>query len=289
MKNFSDFLINANATIKEAMFKISKNSKGVVYVKNSKEQIVASITDGDIRRYLLNNGKIIDKVTSCFNKNYKFIKNSNISERDQILKLLDQKYKLIPVLNESKKLVDLIDNNYKAIIDKTVIVRSRSPARISLAGGGTDVTKFFFEQGATGISFTINKYCNVHLIRRGDQKIVIYSRDFNKKIIYENINFLNYNGKLDLIKASIKLLNPDFGFEIYIETDIKPGSGLGGSAAVSSAYPPISPIMTIPYVSGSTTNFSKTSMKLVPLKGSPPIPTTVDCPSPALVVWSTAS
>lgn len=61
------------------------------------------------------------------------------------------------------------------------------------------------------------------------------------------------------------------------------------SAAVSSAYPPISPIMTIPYVSGSTTNFYKTSMKLVPLKGSPPIPTTVDCPSPALVVWSTAS
>lgn len=56
------------------------------------------------------------------------------------------------------------------------------------------------------------------------------------------------------------------------------------SQAISSAYPPISPIMTIPSVSGSTTNFSRTSMKLVPLKGSPPIPTTVDCPSPALVV-----
>jgi hypothetical protein len=63
---------------------------------------------------------------------------------------------------------------------------------------------------------------------------------------------------------------------------------LSHSAAVSYAYPPISPIMTIPYVSGSTTNFYKTSIKLVPLNGSPPIPTTVDCPSPALVVWSTA-
>ena len=29
---------------------------------------------------------------------------------------------------------------------------------------------------------------------------------------------------------------------------------------------------------------SKTSMKLVPLNGSPPIPTTVDYPNPALVV-----
>lgn len=61
------------------------------------------------------------------------------------------------------------------------------------------------------------------------------------------------------------------------------------SAANSSASPPIYPIITMPSVSGSTTNLSRTSMKLVPLNGSPPIPTTVDCPSPALVVWSTAS
>ena len=52
------------------------------------------------------------------------------------------------------------------------------------------------------------------------------------------------------------------------------------SAAFSSASPPISPIMTIPWVSGSSTKQDSTSIKLVPLKGSPPIPTTVDCPSP---------
>jgi hypothetical protein len=51
---------------------------------------------------------------------------------------------------------------------------------------------------------------------------------------------------------------------------------LSQSAANYSAYPPISPIITIPSVYGSTTNFSKTSIKLVPLNGSPPIPTTVD-------------
>jgi hypothetical protein len=34
--------------------------------------------------------------------------------------------------------------------------------------------------------------------------------------------------------------------------------------------------MIIPLVSGSLTNLSKTSMKFVPLNGSPPIPTTVD-------------
>jgi hypothetical protein len=51
---------------------------------------------------------------------------------------------------------------------------------------------------------------------------------------------------------------------------------LSHAAASSSASPPISPIIIIPSVSGSTTNFSSTSIKFVPLKGSPPIPTTVD-------------
>ena len=42
-------------------------------------------------------------------------------------------------------------------------------------------------------------------------------------------------------------------------------------------------------VSGSARNISSTSMKSVPFTGSPPIPTHVDCPSPAAVVWLTAS
>lgn len=77
------------------------------------------------------------------------------------------------------------------------------------------------------------------------------------------------------------------------------------SAASSSAEPPISPIrmipkvncehfynsvlLIIPFVSGSSRNTFKQSMKLVPLNGSPPIPTHKVCPNPTWVVWWTAS
>jgi len=89
------------------------------------------------------------------------------------------------------------------------------------------------------------------------------------------------------------------------------------SAASSSAVPPISPIMMMPSVCarararvvewarspharprrraglgracGSLTKRSRQSTKLVPLKGSPPMPTTVDWPRPSIVVWYTAS
>merc|ERR1712176_1526575 len=73
-------------------------------------------------------------------------------------------------------------------------------------------------------------------------------------------------------------INPHIGFLLDNLFD------LIQSAATSSALPPISPINIMPFVSGSSLNFSKVSIKLVPLNGSPPIPTTVDCPRPTSVV-----
>ena len=61
------------------------------------------------------------------------------------------------------------------------------------------------------------------------------------------------------------------------------------AAASSSAVPPISPIITIPSVCGSARNSSRQSMKLVPLTGSPPMPTHVLWPRPTALVWATAS
>lgn len=234
MIKLKNFLIEDNVKINFAISQIEKNGRGIVYVQNLKDKkIVGSITDGDVRRALLKGVKIHEKISKCYNRNFIYIDNKN--NKEHVLKLLDQKISIIPVLNNSKKLIDLIDRNYNITKIKKKIIRARSPARISLAGGGTDVTKYFFKKGGSSISFTINKYCNVSLIKREDKKIIINSIDFKKKLIYENIESLSYDGNLDLIKACIKLLKPDFGFEINIESDIRPGSGLGGSAAASSS------------------------------------------------------
>ena len=180
MIKFKDFLIKDNSTINIAISKIEKNGRGIVYVQNLKnKKIVASITDGDIRKALLNGVKIHEKISKCSNK--KFIYINDKKNKEHVLKLLDQKLSIIPVLNKSKKLIDLIDRNYNINKISKKIIRARSPARISLAGGGTDITKYFFKKGGSSISFTINKYCNVSLIKREDKKIIINSMDFKKK------------------------------------------------------------------------------------------------------------
>ena len=57
------------------------------------------------------------------------------------------------------------------------------------------------------------------------------------------------------------------------------------SAASSSALPPISPIMTIASVAGSSLKSSRASVWLVPMIGSPPMPMQVDWPMPSAVSW----
>ena len=47
--------------------------------------------------------------------------------------------------------------------------------------------------------------------------------------------------------------------------------------------------MMMLWVAPSARNISKTSMNSVPFTGSPPMPTAVVWPRPALVVWNTAS
>ncbi len=66
--------------------------------------------------------------------------------------------------------------------------------------------------------------------------------------------------------AVVPAMNPATGLVMAEDTN---------SAASSSAVPPISPIITTPSVSLSSSNIRSMSTKLVPLTGSPPIPTAV--------------
>ena len=59
----TNYLIRENSTIKQAMFKISKNKKGIVFVhKEKNKRIIGSLTDGDIRSSLLVNEDINQKI-----------------------------------------------------------------------------------------------------------------------------------------------------------------------------------------------------------------------------------
>ena len=118
----------------------------------------------------------------------------------------------------------------------SVLIRSRAPLRIGLAGGGTDIIPYIENHTGAVICTAIDRYAYVTL-RPISQKIFkVHSQDYNLQEIFQRISDLKYDGKLDLIKAGFRTLGfGEQGFDITLHADVPPGSGLGSSSAVAVA------------------------------------------------------
>lgn len=117
-----------------------------------------------------------------------------------------------------------------------MIIRSRSPVRISFGGGGTDVPPYCNENGGCVVSATISKYAYSTMIPRLDREIHIESGNFLRTLRFNSLDDIVYNNDLDLLKAVVKEMNEnDKGVNIFMRSDVPPKSGLGGSAAAFSS------------------------------------------------------
>ena len=116
------------------------------------------------------------------------------------------------------------------------IIRSRSPLRISFAGGGTDVSPYAELFGGAIISTTIDRYAYVTLKPNSNKSIRIISQDYNLLEEFQKISDIKIDGKTNLIKAAViqaGLKNENL--DIVVHVDSPPGSGLGSSSALSVA------------------------------------------------------
>ena len=111
------------------------------------------------------------------------------------------------------------------------LIRSRAPLRISFCGGGTDVKPYPEEKGGCVLSTTIDMYAYATVKPRKDQEVHVTSLDYDIVAKYHT-QALEYDGKLDLIKAALKLMNIQQGLELFIHSDAPPGSGLGSSSTM---------------------------------------------------------
>ena len=230
-----NYIISKSSTIRESLVKIDLNSIGMVFVYGERERIVGVATDGDIRSYLLNQGTLSDSIARAFNPN--FVWKRDTDSRESILKLLDSQIKAIPILDSDSRLIDVVTAaQFPLLVEQDVFARSKAPVRISFAGGGSDLTHYFMEEGGAVINATISLYCHVTLRLRRDLKITIDSLDLAESISYEDLeDFFGRSDNFELFRSLLKLIKPDFGFELAVNSDFPSGSGLGGSSSVMVA------------------------------------------------------
>lgn len=119
-----------------------------------------------------------------------------------------------------------------------MILRARTPLRISFGGGGTDVSPYCEERGGAVLSATINRYAYVS-IRPGGDRYVVRSLDYDVSVSYPLDEPFVLDGQLDLAKAVIARFRREHevseGAEIFLHNDAPPGSGLGSSSALTVA------------------------------------------------------
>ena len=104
---------------------------------------------------------------------------------------------------------------------------TRTPLRISLAGGGTDFPDFYRVEGGRVVSVAIDKYVYVIAKERCDSLVAI---SYSQRETVNSIDDLHH----DLIRESLRKTGVVKGIEIHTLADIRSkGSGLGSSSSLT--------------------------------------------------------
>jgi D-glycero-alpha-D-manno-heptose-7-phosphate kinase len=109
----------------------------------------------------------------------------------------------------------------------------RSPVRISFGGGGTDLPSYYEQFGGAVLSTAINKYFYTILGNRGDGRIQIISSDLRLFGNWTDLTALSaHNSGLEIPLAVLQDLGADLAADLFLASEIPPGTGLGSSASV---------------------------------------------------------
>jgi D-glycero-alpha-D-manno-heptose-7-phosphate kinase len=109
------------------------------------------------------------------------------------------------------------------------MIISRSPLRISLGGGGTDLPSYYREHGGFVIAAAIDKYVYITLHETFHQQFILK---------YSKMEVVNTAQEIQhpIIREALKLIRIDNPhLEITSMSDIPAGTGLGSSGSFSTA------------------------------------------------------
>lgn len=118
-----------------------------------------------------------------------------------------------------------------------MIIRSKAPLRIGLAGGGTDVSPYAETFGGAILNATVSLYAYATIEPLNNGKIILHAIDKNEEYILDSSDELEINGQLDLLKGVYNHIVKNFikkplSFKLSTFVDAPAGSGLGTSSTL---------------------------------------------------------
>lgn len=132
-KDLSYLITNENSSIIEAMRLIDINSKGMLLVIDKNDKLLGTITDGDIRRAILLDFQLNTSISEIYNKNCIYVY-ENISINEVKKYFIEKKIKLLPIVDNNKKVIDYLEID--DLIDYNKLEKE-NPVLIMAGGLGT--------------------------------------------------------------------------------------------------------------------------------------------------------
>lgn len=207
--SFKDFLANDKLTISEAMLQIDNNANGIVFFTDKNGALIASLTDGDVRRHLLAGGSMSSKAIDVANKSPKSA--FTLEEARKIYHNRD--FIVIPIVDVNKKIVDFFTGDLKD--HKNTYDELNIPVVINAGGKGTRL-------------YPLTKVLPKPLIPVGDLPILeLIMKDYLKYGCDDFHVIVNY--KKELIKAYFE--ENDYKYNISWYNELQP-LGTGGGLSL---------------------------------------------------------
>jgi D-glycero-alpha-D-manno-heptose-7-phosphate kinase len=105
--------------------------------------------------------------------------------------------------------------------------------RISFGGGGTDLEAYYANYGGLVISTAINKYFYAVITTDESDDLQVISADYRSLFRHSPYNDLFWNGDLALPKAILHHFGIRRGINLFVASEVPPGTGLGSSSAAA--------------------------------------------------------
>jgi D-glycero-alpha-D-manno-heptose-7-phosphate kinase len=114
-------------------------------------------------------------------------------------------------------------------VETVAVIMTRSPLRISLGGGGTDLPSYYEDHSGFLVAAAIDKYVSIITHRRFVSRILLKYSQMEEVERIEDI-------KHPLIREALKLVGwTDLSLEIASMADIPAGTGMGSSGSFTTA------------------------------------------------------
>ena len=210
-----DVLIRIDASIKDALKQLDKSAEKVLLVTDDKNRLTGSLTDGDIRRYLLTGQSLDNDIRQVCNRDPIFITKAKQSTNLVKEMLGRNKIELLPILDDDRKVVDFVTWSevfYGEFESEPPPPRNLGIPAVIMAGGkGTRLEPF-------------SKIFPKPLIPIGDKPIIeIIIDELHKQGITDYYLTLNYKG--EMIKSYMDTLDNGYNISYIWEKDFLDTAG----------------------------------------------------------------